>query len=141
MKTPLEMSPYRYFQERYRDDPWRLLVVVMMLNQTSGKQVERVHGDFFRLWPTAEVAANGDQEAMAVVLRPLGFYNRRSKQIIKMSAVFIQRKWQKSYELPGIGKYGADSYTIFIEGLLIDDVEDKELKRYVKWAKERLGDV
>ena len=34
--------------------------------------------------------------------------------------------------LYGIGKYGSDSYKIFYKSIIPDDVQDKELKRYIK---------
>ena len=35
-------------------------------------------------------------------------------------------------DLYGIGKYGSDSYRIFYKNDIPSDVEDKELKRYIK---------
>ena len=140
METPRETSPYNYFQERYRDDGWRLLVVVMMLNQTNGKQVERVHKRFFERYPTPFHAKLSDPEEMAEILRPLGFYNRRSLAIKNMSSMFIHRKWEEPSELYGCGEYAQQSWDIVVNGILPespDDVSDKELKRYVEWARSR----
>ena len=38
-------------------------------------------------------------------------------------------------DLPGIGKYGADSYKMFVSGTVVEDVEDHVLRAYVEWAK------
>lgn len=133
--TPTVVSPWNFFQERYRSDPWKLLVCTMLLNQTPGRQVEKVHVDFFRRWPTPEVASAADPHEMALMLRPLGFQNRRSTNIIRMSSAY-RGKWTRPEELPGIGKYGADSYRIFVDGVLVEP-DDKELKRYVDWARTR----
>lgn len=138
MRTPLKRSPYNYFQERYRGDPWALLVVVMMLNQTNGKQVEQVHERFFELYPTAVRAMNAHVLEMVEVLRPLGLHNRRARAIMKMSEDFVTKRWMEPTELHGCGKYAQESWDIFIKGELPvspDDVDDKELKRYVEWAR------
>ncbi len=37
--------------------------------------------------------------------------------------------------LHGIGKYAADSWKIFVDREIVDDVQDKELVNYVNWAK------
>lgn len=150
MRTPREISPYRFFQERYRDEPWRLLVVVIMLNQTNGKQVERVHERFFEWWPTPEalwdapVTQAGADEIiaeMADVLRPLGLQNRRALRIWRMTFDYLIVRPDPCSDvtsLHGCGRYAQDSWDIFVRGELptLDAVDDKELRRYVEWATE-----
>lgn len=43
-------------------------------------------------------------------------------------------------DMHGIGKYGADSYNMFVRGYLVEDVKDKELKNYVSWVKGNYPD-
>jgi len=38
-------------------------------------------------------------------------------------------------DLPGIGKYGSDSYRIFVRGELDVRPTDKELRKYLEWQK------
>lgn len=137
----MNVSPYNYFQERYSDDPWKVLVVCMMLNQTSGKQVERVHEEFFKRWSSPMLAALGSDVEMAEVLRPLGFYNRRAKAIQRMSFEYLNKKWNEPSDLYGVGKYGSDSYNIFIRKVIPEGVTDKELRKYIEWLKESEKDV
>lgn len=135
MDTPRHRSPIGLIQEDLRWEPWRLLVACMMLNQTSMKQVRPVLWTFFATWPSPEDAAAADQTKMAEMLQSLGLQNRRSEMIVRMSRAFLD--WLPSQdvrELPGVGKYGADSYNMFIRGDLVEDVTDKELRRYVSWA-------
>ena len=129
-----EVSPWNYFQERYRDDPWKLLCCVIMLNLTSGRQLEGVDVELFRRWPTAHELALADATEVAEVVRSLGLYNRRAKSLIRMSVVYAFL-WDGSdpLSLPGIGKYGSDSYRIFVRGEITIPVEDKELRRYLEW--------
>ena len=49
-----------------------------------------------------------------------------------MSCDFINWDGKDATELFGIGKYGSDSYRIFYKNELPDNVQDKELKRYIK---------
>lgn len=135
MDTPRHRSPLGLIQEDLRWEPWRLLVACMMLNQTSMKQVRPVLWTFFATWPDPEAAAEADQASMAEMLQPLGLQNRRSGMIIRMSRAFLD--WLPSQdvrELPGVGKYAADSYNMFVRGDLVEDVTDKELRKYVAWA-------
>lgn len=135
MDTPRHRSPLGLIQEDLRWEPWRLLIACMMLNQTSIKQVRPVLWSFFATWPDPELAAAADQRAMAEMLQSLGLQNRRSEMIIRMSRAFLD--WLPSQDilaLPGIGKYAADSYNMFIRGDLVEAVTDKELRKYVSWA-------
>lgn len=130
-----QLSPYVYFQERYRHDPWALLCVVIMLNQTNGKQLESVHRDFFDLCPTAAHCSDADIEELTRVLAPLGLQNRRARTLKKMSSAYLSAETHEQRKsLPGVGKYARDSYELFIERKLpAEPVQDKELKRYLEW--------
>ncbi len=139
MKTPSETSPWNFFQERYRGSEWRLLCCTIMLNVTTGRALEGVHRDFFRFFPDPESAAAGDPELMGLLLQPLGIQNVRASRIISMSRAYLTWDGVEVDDLPGIGRYGRDSHEIFIRGNLVHDVRDKELKRYVGWARERLA--
>ena len=55
-----------------------------------------------------------------------------------MSRDYLSWDGKDPTRLHGIGKYGSDSYRVFISRELLEDVEDKELRRYVEWAKDRL---
>lgn len=138
LSTPSETSPWNFFQERYRTDGWRLLCCTIMLNLTTGTALEGVHEMFFRYFPTPQRAAEGDEELMRLVLQPLGMQNVRARRIRGMSRDYLSWDGKDPAQLHGIGKYGSDSYRIFISGVLLEDVEDKELRRYVDWAKTRV---
>lgn len=77
-----------------------------------------------------------DPEDVRLLISRLGLQNRRHRQLIRMSAhyAFIWDGGDPA-ELPGIGKYGADSYRIFIRGELDVGPSDKELRKYLEWRK------
>jgi len=56
----------------------------------------------------------------------------RAKRIYKMSIQFENWDGNDATQLYGIGKYGSDSYRIFYKNDIPHDVQDKELKRYIK---------
>lgn len=136
MRAPTIVSPFNLFQERFRRDPWRLLVCVQLLNQTSGRQLEDVVGPLFERWPTEHLMSTADPDEVARAIRTLGLQNRRARTLVALSKAVADDVWATVDELPGCGKYAADSYKIFVRGELpgVDDVEDKELKRYIRWA-------
>ena len=75
----LPTSPYFTRQEEYRDDPWKMLIVCFMLNQTHHRQVDEVREQFFLKCNTPEALLNCPDEEIITIIKPLGFYNRRVK--------------------------------------------------------------
>ncbi len=133
-----EVSPYNLFQERYRDDPWRLLCCVICLNLCTGTALESVHCELFSRWPTPLHMATADPSELEAVLRHLGMQRRRARALIRMSTAY-SCWWDggNPSDLPGIGKYGGDSYEIFVRGNLGVRPMDKELRKYIEWIDQK----
>ena len=55
----------------------------------------------------------------------------RAQRIRNMSVDFLSWDGIEASDLHGIGKYGSDSYQIFFMNNIPDDVQDKELKKYI----------
>ncbi len=130
------MSPLRLFQERYAHDPWKLLCCTICLNLCSGRSLESIHERLFSLWGTPTEMALADAIDLETLLSPLGLQRRRAKSLIRMSTAYAFL-WDgcNPDDLPGIGKYGSDSYRIFVRGELCIPVEDKELRKYLEWTR------
>ena len=108
-------SPFDLLQERYWPDDWKILIVCLLLNQTSRKQVEPMIERFFARWPTPEAASLANEEEMREVIRSLGMYNRRVKTIKNMSKQYLAG-FENAKDLYGCGKYADDTYRIFMKG-------------------------
>lgn len=133
-----EVSPLRLFQERYSDDPWALLVCTICLNLCSGREFEKVHEDLFSLWPDALSMCLADRSELELLLTPLGLQRRRAERIILMSTAYLYL-WdgRDPSDLPGIGRYGSDSFRLFVRGETEIPVLDKELRKYLEWKRRR----
>ena len=100
-----------------RDDPWKMLVACVLLNRTSWRQAYPALDAILGRWPgpLALAAAGSDLEA---VLRPLGLFQRRAATLRALSARCVDiGSWPTHLEpgdLPGVGRYAADSYNIFV---------------------------
>jgi methyl-CpG-binding domain protein 4 len=129
-------SPFGLIQEDLWPDKWKILLACMFLNCTSRKQVEKILPKFFYAWPTPEALIDSDRRALIDIIKPLGFANRRSENIIKMSKAYIYGIWSDARELPGIGEYAGAAYDIFCRGLLpAEPPKDGALVRYYEWRK------
>ena len=101
------------------------------LNQTNNKQVRPILSSVFELIPTPISIIGCDPERLAAVIKTTGFQNVKASRIIKLSQKWVEG-FRDAIELPGIGKYGRDSWEIFINGNLNIEVADKKLDAYLK---------
>ena len=138
MKLPV--SPYNTRQEQYRDDPWKMLMVCFMLNQTSHKQVDQIRDEFFSRYPNAQAFLDGKDAEIVELIKPLGFYNRRLKAWKQFCQQWVDLNTDSPslaqlIELKGVGKYALDSWKVFQLYEYDTKVEDHVLNWYVDWAK------
>ena len=108
------------------------MVGVICLNQTGRKKVKKVLPEFFEEFPTAIDLLQSNVDTIAEMLKDLGMKNVRANRIWRMSEEYLGWDGEDATELFGIGKYGSDSYEIFYKNKIPDNIQDKELKRYVK---------
>jgi len=111
---------------------WQHMVAVMCLNQTYRKQVKWVLPQLFQRYPTPQKFLSGRTSTQERILKPLGMWRVRTKRIRKMTQEFLDWDLNDAKDLHGIGKYGSDSYNIFFKGVVPNDVQDKELKKYIE---------
>ena len=130
----MKNSPFMLLQEIYREDPWKMLVCCIFLNQTSRKQVDQIRDEFFSMYPDPNSAIEANHEEMAEIIRILGFKNMRTRRIKKFSQQFLDMKWENPIELHGIGQYAQDSWDIFQRYNFTVVPTDSVLKKYLNWV-------
>ena len=118
-------------QQQVRDE-WQHMVAVICLNKTSRKKVKKILPEFFDKFPNPWKLLLSNTDAIAEMLKDLGMKNVRANRIWRMSCDYINWDGKDATELFGIGKYGSDSYRIFYKDEIPDNIQDSELKRYVK---------
>ena len=110
---------------------WQHMVGVMCLNMTYRKQVKKVLPILFKKYPNAKAFLQGKSDDQEKLLKPLGMVHVRTQRLRRMSEDFLKWDRKDATELYGIGKYGSDSYRIFYKNEIPNDVQDKELRRYI----------
>ena len=115
--------------------PWQHMVGVICLNLTNRKQVKAVLPKLFKKYPNPISFIRGNSRTQAKMLKPLGMVNIRLKRLKHMSLDMLTWDYKDATKLYGIGKYGSDSYRIFYKNEIPEDVQDKELKRYINDIK------
>uniref|UniRef100_A0A0E0EP94 HhH-GPD domain-containing protein n=1 Tax=Oryza meridionalis TaxID=40149 RepID=A0A0E0EP94_9ORYZ len=133
--VPPPRSPHKLLQEKYASDPWKVIVICMLLNLTQGKQVRRKVKGFFKRYPDAQTAFSADPEKMAKYLAPLGLQRVKVNRIQRFSRAYVEEEWTYITELCGVGKYAADAYAIFCAGRATEVVPaDHKLVDYWKYV-------
>jgi len=123
-------------QEEYLDNPWRMMVCCICLNQTNNKQVRPILDILFSIIPDPNSAVLCQKERISECLKSTGFQNVKADRIKKMSQRWIDG-FNDPSELPGIGKYGQDSWDIFVKKNLSVEPTDKKLIIYLDSIKIR----
>ena len=124
------MEKLDLIQTHYEDDPWKIMISCILLNQTSNVQVRPVIKKFFEIFPTPNSLNESHQNLISSILQPTGFQNVKSKRIINFTSVWNSGERDPN-KFPGIGPYGRDSWKIFIEGKTDFSPADKKLSAYL----------
>ncbi|XP_045790141.1 methyl-CpG-binding domain protein 4-like protein [Trifolium pratense] len=109
-------SHWNLIQEDHFHDPWRVLVICMLLNVTTGNQAKKILANFFELCPDAETCIQVPREEIQEIIRSLGLHANRSKSLQRLSREYLAETWTHVTELHGVGRYAADAYAIFCTG-------------------------
>ena len=114
------------------ENVWQHMVGVICLNQTGRKKVKKILPKLFDKFPTPQKLLESDRETIAGIIKELGMHNVRAQRIWRMSEEYLRWDGEDATKLFGIGKYGSDSYQIFYKNKIPENVQDKELKRYIR---------
>jgi hypothetical protein len=117
-------------QEEYKNDPWKVLVCCILLNQTNNKQVRPLIESFFLKWPNSFELMKEDAEVISDFIKATGFQNVKAKRLKSFSL-----EWSDGLRDPklftGVGKYGKEAWRIFVQNDLDFIPSDKKLKMYL----------
>ena len=131
---------YVIIEEIYMPDKWKVMLVCIMLNRTNYKQVLPVAEQLFSKYPTIEQMLGANVNELREILRPLDFYNRRTKMILD----FVTHAYMEGItrhnirSMPGIGQYAYDCYMILFEGSTECPSKDHALLKYIAHHEKQI---
>lgn len=64
----------------FHQEPWQLLVAIMLSAQSTDKQVEEVLPELYRSYPKVEYMANAPVEEIERNIRSIGLYKSKAKK-------------------------------------------------------------
>lgn len=96
-------------------DPFRFLIMVILSAQTTDRRVMEVSPLLFSRYADADALSAAPATAVEDIIRPLGFYHMKAKNIIATSAEIVKRGGipstiEELVTLPGVGRKTANCY-------------------------------
>lgn len=113
------------------ENPYRLVISVLLSAQTTDAQVNKVTPELFRRWPTPEALAAATPAEVAEVIKSLGFYKTKAKHCVEAAQMIVAdfggevpHTMAELVKLPGVGRKTANivlnvSFGI-VEGIAVD---------------------
>ena len=97
------------------DNPFQLLIAVVLSAQTTDKSVNKVTPILFSRYPDAASLASANQEELEEILKPIGMYRTKAKNIIALSRMLVEEHegrvpgdYGQLTQLPGVGRKTAN---------------------------------
>ena len=136
-----EMYPHAKIALNF-NDPYQLLVAVVLSAQCTDKRVNEVTPKVFERFPTPEAMANAPAEEIEELIRPTGFFRNKAKNLKAACKMIVEefggevpRTMEEMLKLPGVARKTANCvlYSAYgeISGIAVDT--------HVKRLSKRLG--
>lgn len=127
------------------ENPWQLLIAVILSAQCTDARVNIVTKDLFQKYDTLEKFANADLEELEQDIKPTGFYHNKAKNIIACAKKLIYefggevpRTLEELTSLAGVGRKTANVIrgNIYHEPSIVVDTHVKRISRRLGFTKE-----
>jgi len=94
------------------------LVAEILLQKTRAENIVDVYNEFLKKYPTYRDLAVANYRELVDLLRPLGLYRNRSKNLINLGKELakmgkVPDSSEELIKLPGIGPYIANAFLVF----------------------------
>jgi endonuclease-3 len=153
MKRDDACAIYRAFEQEYAADeaprpfihfetPFESLILTILSAQTTDRAVNEIRGALFSRYPTPEALASADRQDLEEILRKIGLYRTKAKNIKAAAAAVVDEfggavpsTMAELLTIPGVGRKTANivlNHAFGInEGIAVDT--------HVKRVSRRLG--
>ena len=113
------------------ENPFRLLIAVLLSAQTTDAQVNKVTPKLFAQWPTPEAMAGASVADVADTIKSLGFYKSKAKHAVEAAQMIVAdyggevpADMKELVKLPGVGRKTANIVLNvgfgIVEGIAVD---------------------
>ena len=127
------------------ENPWQLLIAVILSAQCTDARVNIVTKDLFKKYDTLEKFANANLEELEQDIKPTGFYHNKAKNIIACAKRLVYEfggevpsSLEDLTSLAGVGRKTANVIrgNIYNEPSIVVDTHVKRISRRLGFTKE-----
>ena len=118
------------------ENPFRLVISVLLSAQTTDAQVNKVTPELFRRWPTPEAMAGATPTEIAEVIKSLGFYKTKAKHCVEAAQMIVAdygghvpADMKELVKLPGVGRKTANIVLNVSFGIVEGIADDTHVNR------------
>jgi len=126
----------RSFNWRYTNDPWKILLIEIISQQTQINRANIYYQRFIKKFPTPESMSRSTLKTILKMWSGLG-YNNRAIRLYESSKLISEKGFKNIYPnfelLPGVGQYTKNAILSFAYGekvLALDTNLERVLTRY-----------
>ena len=145
----LELLDEHYGTEKIcyldHENPWQLLIAVILSAQCTDARVNIVTGPLFERYPSAGALADADVSEVENLIHSVGFYKNKARNIILASRKIVQdfggevpENLEELITLPGVGRKTANVIRghIYDEPSIVVDTHVKRISNKLGFTKE-----
>ncbi len=127
-------------------DSFKVLISTILSARAKDEVTEVIAAGLFRKYPTAARLAGARKADVAKIIRRIGFYNNKSKNIIAAAKMVrddfggkVPQEMEKLLEIPGVGRKVANCVLVYAYGkpALPVDTHVHRLSNRLGWVRTR----
>ncbi len=127
-------------------EPFKVLISTILSARAKDEVTEVISEKLFEKYPTAEKLARADKKDVIKIIRRIGFYNTKSKNIINSAKMLLEKfdgkvpnKMEQLIELPGVGRKVANCVLVYAykQDAIPVDTHVHRISNRLGWVKTK----
>lgn len=127
-------------------EPFKVLISTIMSARAKDEVTEVLAERLFKRYPDAKTLANAKQKDVIKIIRSIGFYNAKSKNVINASKMLLEKfngkvpdTLEQLIELPGVGRKVANCVLVYSFGkdAIPVDIHVHRISNRLGWVRTK----
>jgi endonuclease-3 len=127
-------------------DPFKVLISTILSARAKDEVTEVISEELFRKYPTAAKLADARKADVIKIIRRIGFFNNKSKNVINAAKMVrdkfsgkVPKEMEKLLEIPGVGRKVANCVLVYAFGIdaIPVDTHVFRLSNRLGWVKTK----
>ena len=127
-------------------NPFKVLISTILSARAKDEVTEVISKNLFKEYPTAKKLASANKKDVIKIIRKIGFYNNKSKNIINASKMLLEKfnnqvpkTMNELIELPGVGRKVANCVLVYAykQNVIPVDTHVHRISNRLGWVKTK----